>query len=152
MNLQNEFFVPLKEKYNWGTNPYYYLSGKLKIHPTYVQEMISIKLQGGEMLKILNELKLIGRKYDPNLIKSVFQKPIKEKKGNWSPVKKLKSKEVLLLSHGETTKEYKFAIERYIKEKKPIVLALNNQIKINKNLVSYCCLQPSKTYIKYKFL
>ena len=42
--------------------------------------MISIKLQGGEMLKILNELKLIGRKYDPNLIKSVFQKPIKEKR------------------------------------------------------------------------
>ena len=137
LNLQNEFFVPLKEKYNWGTNPYYYLSGKLKIHPTYVQEMISIKLQGGEMLKILNELKLIGRKYDPNLIKSVFQKPIREKKGNWSPLKKLKSKEVLLLSHGETTKEYKFAIERYIKEKKPIVLALNNQIKINKDLVSY---------------
>ena len=38
LNLQNEFFVPLKEKYNWGTNPYYYLSGKLKIHPTYVQK------------------------------------------------------------------------------------------------------------------
>tara|TARA_B110000503_G_C7120882_1_gene402475 strand:- start:46 stop:1650 length:1605 start_codon:yes stop_codon:yes gene_type:complete len=152
LNLQNDYFIPLKKKYNWGPNPYYYLSGKLRIHPTYVQEMLSIKLESEEMLKVLNELKFIGRKYDPNLIKSVFQKPIKENKGNWSPIKNFKGKEVLLLSHGEATQEYKFAIEKYIVEKKPIVLALNNQVSINKNLISYyVSCNPLKIISKLNF-
>ena len=34
-------FNKLKNKYQWGTNPYYYLAGKYGIHPTFVQEIIS---------------------------------------------------------------------------------------------------------------
>ena len=34
-------FLKLKRKYKWGTNEYYRLSGKYKIHPTYIQTMLS---------------------------------------------------------------------------------------------------------------
>ena len=34
-------FLKLKKKYRWGTNYYYRLSGKYKIHPTYIQTMLS---------------------------------------------------------------------------------------------------------------
>ena len=32
-------FMKLKKKYRWGTNYYYRLSGKYKIHPTYIQSI-----------------------------------------------------------------------------------------------------------------
>ena len=41
-DLISNYFNPLKEKYSWGTNIFYYLAGKHKIHPTYIQEMLSI--------------------------------------------------------------------------------------------------------------
>ena len=38
--IQNDFAV-LKEKYKWGSNPFYFLSGKNKIHPSYIQNMLN---------------------------------------------------------------------------------------------------------------
>ena len=33
-------FSNLKRKYKWGTNRFYRLSGKYRIHPTYIQNML----------------------------------------------------------------------------------------------------------------
>jgi 4-hydroxy 2-oxovalerate aldolase len=35
LDLIKLHFKPLKEKYNWGTNPYYYYAAEKKIHPTF---------------------------------------------------------------------------------------------------------------------
>ena len=43
LNIIHDHFKSLKDKYNWGTNTYYYLAGLYGIHPTYIQEMISTK-------------------------------------------------------------------------------------------------------------
>ena len=56
---------------------------KYGIHPTYIQEMISIKLDEIQILEAINQLKNgEGKKYDVNLVKSEFQKPISIKKAN----------------------------------------------------------------------
>ena len=71
----------LKEKYKWGPNSFYYLAGKYGIHPTYIQEMLNIKMDDVEILEAIKQLKNgDGKKYDVNLIRSEFQKPIKLKK------------------------------------------------------------------------
>ena len=63
--------------------------------------MLSIKLDDIEILEAINQLKEEkGNKYDVNLVRSEFQKPIKLLKGDWRPKKKLKGKEVLLISSG----------------------------------------------------
>ena len=41
--LIKENFSPLKKKYKWGSNLYYRLAAKFKIHPTYIQEMLTDK-------------------------------------------------------------------------------------------------------------
>ena len=41
MSLIKNSFKPMKEKYGWGTNPFYYLSGLNSVHPTYVQELMA---------------------------------------------------------------------------------------------------------------
>ena len=53
------------------------------------------------------------------------------------PEKKLKNKEVLLISSGPTVKEYQKEIEKYIIQKKPKVIALNTFVSINKKLVDF---------------
>jgi len=132
----NKYFEPMKQHYKWGTNPYYYLAGKYGIHPTYIQEMLAIKLDEIEILEAINQLKDGGgKKYDVNLVKSEFQKPIKLNKGKWAPISKLKNREVLLVSSGPKLIEYKKEIEKYILKRKPFVIALNTSVKINKNLI-----------------
>ena len=41
----------------------------------------------------------------------------------------------MLISSGPKLNEYKSEIEKYIKDKKPVVIALNTFVKINKNLI-----------------
>ena len=73
-------FEKLKLSFKWGPNPFYYLAGKYGIHPTYIQEMISIKMDDLEILEAINQLKKEGgNRFDVNLVKSEFQKPIKLK-------------------------------------------------------------------------
>ncbi len=131
-----KYFEPLKDRYRWGPNSFYYLAGKYGIHPTYIQEMLTIQMDEIEMLDAINQLKKKdGNKYDINLVKSEFQKPIKLYKGNWAPKNKIHNKQVLLISSGPKLNEYKKEIEKFITHKKPFVIALNTQVKINKNLI-----------------
>jgi 4-hydroxy 2-oxovalerate aldolase len=136
--LIEKYFFDLKNKYKWGTNPFYFISGIHGIHPTYVQEMLSIKLDYFEMLEAINNLKNNnGNKYNVNLVRSDFQKPIKITSGTWKPKNEFNNKEVLLISSGKSTSEYKKEIENYILKNKPKVIALNTFTNINKKLIDY---------------
>jgi len=138
IKIIEKYFEPLKKIYNWGTNPFYYLAGKYGIHPTYIQEMISQKLNEIKILETINQLKeKNGNKYDINLVRSEFQKPIKLTRGVWSPKKKFKNKEVMFISSGPNLFEYKEAIKKYILKNKPIVVALKPSVKIDSKLIDY---------------
>ncbi len=157
-NLIKKYFEPLKIRYKWGPNPFYYLAGKYGIHPTYIQEMLTIKMDNIEILEAIKQLKNgDGKKYDVNLVKSEFQKPIKLSVGKWSPKNKIYNKEVILVSSGPKFDEYKKEIEKYILKNKPYVIALNTSVKINKKLIDlYVACNPlkllsdSKSYQKIK--
>ena len=121
LNIINKYFNKLKEKYNWGTNTYYYLAGLHGIHPTYIQEMLSTKFADAEILAAISQLKASGgSKYNVDLVRSEFQNNLKLSKGSWSPLKHIKKKEVLLVASGPNSKDYKNEIETYIKTKKTI--------------------------------
>jgi 4-hydroxy 2-oxovalerate aldolase len=138
IDLAYKNFIELKNKYKWGTNPFYFMSGINSIHPTYIQEMMSIKLENIEMIQAINQLKDEGgNKFDINLVRSEFQKPIKLVNGSWTPETKFKNKDILLISSGLSVREYKQEIEKYILKKKPIVIALNTFVRINKKLINY---------------
>ena len=146
LKLIKKHFEPMQRKYNWGINSYYYLAGKYGIHPTYIQEMILMKLDESEILVAIEQLKDSGgNKYNVDLVRSEFQKSLKLKKGKWSPISKIKKREVLFVSSGPKAKEYKDEIEKYIKLKKPFVIALNTSICINKSLIDiYVACNPLK--------
>ena len=137
LKLIKKHFYPMKQKYKWGTNTYYYLAGKYGIHPTYVQEMLTTSYSDSEMLAAINQLRRSGgERYNVDLVRSEFQKPMKLKQGEWSPITKIRNKEVLLVASGPKAKDYKHEIEKYIELKKPFVIALNTDVCVNKNFIN----------------
>ena len=146
LKLIQKHFEPMKQKYKWGTNPYYYLAGKYGIHPTYIQEMLATHFNESEIIAAIDQLKHSGgRRYNVDLVRSEFQKPMKLAKGKWSPSKIIKNREVLLLASGPKANDYKQEIEKYIKSKKPFVIALNTSINISKKFIDvYAACNPLK--------
>lgn len=146
LKIIKNYFKNLKEKYNWGTNTYYYLAGIYGIHPTYIQEMLSTKFEEAEILAAINQLRNSGgSRYNVDLVRSEFQKNLKLSSGTWVPLNQIKKKEVLLIAAGPKTRDYKNEIETYIRKKKPFVIAVNTDIKIDKRLINiYAACNPLK--------
>ena len=127
LKLIENYFNPLKEKYKWGSNPFYYFAGLNSIHPSFVQEMLSTNsFDSEDIYSNLNYLKSVGgQKYSKELI-TLGKKLYKNaNKGNWKPYEIIKNKNVLIIGPGNSIKNYKIQILRFIKKNKPIVLVLN---------------------------
>ncbi len=138
LELKHSYFDELKRKYNWGANPNYYLAAKSRIHPTYIQEMISMKFPNIEIVEAINQLKQSGgSKYSADLVKSDFQNQIILEEGNFSPSNTIKKREVLLIASGSELKKNNYAIINYIKNKKPIVIAVNTEVEIKDKFIDY---------------
>jgi len=143
LKLIEKRFSPMKNKYKWGTNPYYYLAGQHKIHPTFIQSMLNdLKLEPTEMLSAIDNLKKgEGKNFDRNLIE-VGKKIYKGKtKGTWNPLNLIKRKNVLIIGSGPSSFKHSKAIENFIKKNKPFVIALNTEKTVQEKLVDLrvCC-------------
>jgi 4-hydroxy 2-oxovalerate aldolase len=137
MALINRYFKPLKKKYNWGTNPYYYLSGKYGIHPTYIQEMLGdARYTEEDILSVIRHLRREGgKKFSFNSLDAARHFYSGKATGNWVPAEMMMGREVLILGTGEGVKNHRSALELYIKRAKPIVMALNTQETIDADLI-----------------
>jgi len=137
ISIISKKFKPLKDRYGWGTNPFYYLSGKNSVHPTYVQEMMSdSRYEDEDIIAVIEHLgSKGGKKYSNNILGEAMNYYSKEPKGNWSPINLFEGKDVLLIGSGPGAFAHKKAIEVYIKNSKPLVLALNAQSSISDELI-----------------
>ncbi|MCK7544316.1 aldolase catalytic domain-containing protein [Marinobacter bryozoorum] len=137
MVLLREHFKPMQAHYGWGTNPYYYLAGKYGIHPTYIQEMLSDSRYSEEdVLAVIEHLRVEGgKKFSLNTLDAARHFYRGEPKGQWSPKERFAGREVLLLGTGPGVARHRGALERYIRDHKPLVLALNTQSAIDAELI-----------------
>mgnify|MGYP001329414692 CR=1 FL=1 len=137
INLIKNYFEPLKIKYNWGSNPFYYYAGLNSIHPTFVQEMISDP--GFDMEDILYNLDKLstvgGRKFSKELISLGKNYYRKINKGDWEPSNLIKNRNVLVIGPGSSVIKYRNKIIKFIKKNQPIVFVLNAIDPIPKNYV-----------------
>ena len=129
LNLIDKKFLPMKNKYKWGANSYYYLAGQFSIHPTYIQSMLNdLNLSSNEILTAIENLKKKdGRVFNKSFIDTGEVLYNKKATGTWSPYKSIKGKDVLIIGSGPGSIKYSEPIENFIKKKKPFVIALNNQ-------------------------
>jgi len=137
-NLKKNFFNLLKKKYKWGTNKYYRFAALNKIHPTYIQEILSdSRYKKTNYKNILQNLKEAdSRKYNPfKLItpKNIF---IGKPKGKWSPYKDIVGKNVLIIGAGNSAHRHKAKIEKFIRKNDPYVICLNTNKSVNEKLIN----------------
>lgn len=139
LELIDKFFIAMKNHYGWGTNPFYYLSGKNHIHPTYIQKMLQdSRYKNEDILSVIEYFKEVkGSRYNSDALEDAMTFYKSQAQGSWNPKQKLKDKSVLILGTGPGIRKYKIAIVSYIKKHKPIVIALNSLQEIPENLISY---------------
>ena len=137
MALIRQTLGPMKAKYGWGTNPYYYLAGKYGIHPTYIQEMISdARYDDEDILAVTDHLRAEGgKKFSFNSLDGARQFFRGEPRGTWKPSELMAGREVLILGTGPGVKAHASALEAYVRRAQPLVLALNTQSAIDSSLI-----------------
>ena len=125
-DIVDDHFAKLKKKYMWGTNLYYYLSAKYKIHPTYIQNMLSEKrYEENEIMLAIENLKLQKCKScNPTIYKN-SKKFLSQTKFNKVQNQIFKNKKILILANGPSLKKNMKKINNFIKKNKPIVISLN---------------------------
>jgi 4-hydroxy 2-oxovalerate aldolase len=143
LNLIDVFFKPLHSLYDWGTNVFYFLSGKHGIHPTFIQDILKDnRYSNSDKLLFIDHLrKYRTDKFDKSLLdvdkKLYFSKIKKNDKKKWTPSKLLYKKNLLIIGNSPEIKENLNFIESFIKREKPIVFGLNTQKSINEKLINY---------------
>ena len=110
----------------WGTNLYYYLSAKYKIHPTYIQNMLSEKrYEENEIMLAIENLKLQKCKsFNPTVYKN-SKKFLSQAKFSKIENQIFNGKKVLILANGPSLKKNMKKINNFIKKNKPIIISLN---------------------------
>lgn len=137
MAVIRSYFQPLKNKCGWGTNPFYFLSGKYGIHPTFIQEMLSDPRYSEEdILAAIEHLRVEGgSKFSFNTLDAT-RNFFKEKgSGSWSPKSQILGKPVLILGAGPGLTEHKAAVQAFIRKYSPVVIAMNAQSSLVEDLV-----------------
>ena len=137
--FNKKYFLPLKKKYNWGKNIYFRYAGINKIHPTYVQEIITNeKYKKKDYLKILQYLKKNDtKKYDPFNLYNFNHFNNDNKFSLINITKYFKNKNIVVLGPSKINPNIKSRISKLLMKNNHICVALNSSNIIGEKLISY---------------
>jgi 4-hydroxy 2-oxovalerate aldolase len=135
--LLRKHFKPMQAHFGWGTNPYYYMAGQYGIHPTYIQEMLQdLRYSDEDILAVIEHLKVEGgKKFSLDRLEAARHFYSGEPRGSWSPKSEMQGKEVLIVGTGPGVAKYREAIEAFIDQQQPYVIALNTQQNLREDLI-----------------
>ncbi len=138
-NLIKSYFKPLKKKYKWGTNKYYKKAANLKIHPTFIQEILADKrYKKKDYDLIINNLsKSDAKKFSPFKLYFSYKLFSDKPKGTWLPKNDLINKDLIFLGPGSTLKKYKNKIENFVNKNNYVTIAFNANKIINEKLINF---------------
>jgi 4-hydroxy 2-oxovalerate aldolase len=139
LSFIKKYFAPMKLKYGWGTNVYYYLAGKKGIHPSYVQSMLTDeRYTSADILNVLDNL--VSTNADSFSMRGLEQANSFYKEnviGTWSPKTVFENKDIVLVGPGSSTEEHKDAIESFLALNEYETVTLNTSNNIKSDFVSF---------------
>ncbi len=139
LKLVNRYFNKMKNNYEWGTNPFYYLAGKFGIHPTFVQEILTDpRYNEADRLTTIKYLKVNpNKKFSIKMLEDSRNFYDTKIIGKWTPSKIFADCQVLIIGSGNSVIEHKNSITQFILKNKPLVLALNSKTVIDEELIDF---------------
>ena len=132
------YFNKLKKIYKWGPNKYYKFAAQKKIHPTYLQKILTDKRYSPlEYNEILSSLaKSNTKKYNPYKLVNSINFISTKINGKWCPKNLLKDKDILILGPGKNLKKNVRRIEKEIIKNNLFVISLNTFSSINEKYIN----------------
>lgn len=127
----DNFIYPISLKLPWGYNAHYYMSAIHNCHPNYSSYLMNMQtLTMKEVNLLLQNLPKEKRHlFDKKLIEELYSKFQRQNAGT-KPTEtgvKVNDDEVLVLAPGYSIVEYQTELQRFIKEKRPIVISINTK-------------------------
>ena len=131
-------FASLKEKYKWGGSLLYQLAASYKVHPTYIQNMLShTKYDTNSLLDGIKHLsENNGHKYSDEKLHEAYSEK-KQVEGTSNLSKYFLGKKLLIIGPGKSVDEYKEILELKIKTQNFIVLSTNYDMCLNESYIDY---------------
>jgi len=135
--LIKKYFLKLIRKYKWGPNKFYALAAKFKIHPTYIQQMLSDKRYNSkDYISTIRTLKKIdAKKFNPYKLINSSQFFYSNPKGKWNPGTMIKDRDVLIVGPGDSVLKNKKKIENFILKNNIFVICINTSKNLNEKLI-----------------
>jgi len=149
--LAGDYFLPLKEEYNWGPNLAYTLAGFNNIHQTYVFNLLKTKRYSlTEIVNMVNYISQDSRanrfseELEREAITHRFESEAKliafesQTIGNFK--EDLSTQSVLIIGRGPSSTEHSEEINKYITQQQPVVYECNSLPQIDANKGKHYCL------------
>ena len=140
LNCVDTFLLPMREKYEWGYQVAYMLSGMYKCHPNYAGNLLKMKRYNVEDICIameeINKVNPVG--YSQEVLDKIIHKGIigraetnstkviNDKENTVPYIHRHKGKDFLILANGPSLIENKVKIDKFIEKYDPIILGANN--------------------------
>lgn len=145
-------FEQMQKDYGWGSSLLYFLGAQNDVHPTYIQNLISNKHYGTEeVVGAINYLSQLEgtTSYNGDVMESAicFDTASKEVSGTDKLLCKFENREILIISNGPSLERYLPAIETYIKERQPVVIAINAVSTLSSDFVDYYCVSHNSKFL-----
>ncbi|GAC10547.1 aldolase catalytic domain-containing protein [Paraglaciecola chathamensis] len=146
------YFEKMQKQYGWGSNLLYFLGAQNEVHPTYIQNLLSNTHFGSsEVVGAIDYLNTIEgtSSYNGEILNAAlnFNNSSAEVLGSLDMISLFEGREILVLTNGPSTKRYKNAIEIYIRQKKPIVIAINLVDGVSPELIDYHVISHNTKYL-----
>ena len=128
----DEYILPVYFRSGWGYSVPYYLAAVNGCHPNYASYLVS--RQTLRMRDINNIIKSIPAEkktmFDKELVKGLYLQYLQRRVDDSVAIAELGAlcagRRVLILAPGRTLAEYRAEIEKFIREKRPVVFAVNH--------------------------
>ena len=124
----NNFMIPLREKYQWGSNPLYGLAAIKKLHPSFIQTLLTSSQNNLEdTVYALQSLSTDSNaKFSMEKLLNASNLEFESKvAGNYPLEFKLNCKHVLILANTDSTLQNLEYVKDYVKRKQPRVININ---------------------------
>ncbi|MEH6595068.1 MAG: aldolase catalytic domain-containing protein [Colwellia polaris] len=145
-------FEKMQKDCGWGSSLLYFLGAQNEVHPTYIQNLIANKHYGTEeVVGAINYLSQLEgtTSYNGDVMDTAlsFNTSNKEVSGTRGLKNKFTGRELLIISNGPNLARYISAIEAYIEERNPIVLALNANSLVDSTFIDYYCVSHNSKFL-----
>ena len=130
MELVTNYFLPMKNKYHWGSSMEYFIGAEKSLHPTYIQTICSDEsISPNIRIQIIEDLAKVDK---PNSFSNEVLDAVKAKLDTDQSIsmgndcsKILSDRDVLIVAQTDSFKKYHDAALDYVAANSPFVISIN---------------------------